>query len=284
MQANCRSSCLVPMVLIWHLNYGVDGLAMTMLRHSWGRVRRRSRRLWSVSRNWSIEALLRHTDSNKDHEPSVTAILDALQGTMGHKRAREMEKQYLYSPLLAVGTAIAALGMALTGNHLCFMFSLRLLNEGTTQAAKVDISVGLERTKGGEGVRSLGCYVFEQWMRSDIRVIETCMNSERYGTLPMKKVVGNGVSGERVVTTHGSLRFSDSFAFWQFRDLDQSTGSILVYLQLWRISEDALPMRSLACEDESGDRPTMRLILPRMPYRDWLGNGPHAVLMQRNAT
>ena len=169
MQANCRSSCLVPMVLIWHLNYGVDGLAMTMWRHSWGRVRRRSRRLWSVSRNWSIEALLRHTDSNKDHGPSVTAILDALQGTMGHERAREMEKQYLYSPLLAVGTAIAALGMALTGNHLCFMFSLRLLNEGTTQAAKVDISVGLERTKGGEGVRSLGCYVFEQWMRSDIR-------------------------------------------------------------------------------------------------------------------
>lgn len=63
-------------------------------------------------------------------------------------------------------------------------------------------------------------------MRSDIRVIETCMNSERYGTLPMKKVVGNGVSGERVVTNHGSLRFSDSFAFWRFGDLDQSTGSI----------------------------------------------------------
>lgn len=129
MQANGRSSWLAPTVLIWHLNYGVDGLAVTMMTHSGARVRRRSRSLWSVSRNWSIEALLRHTDSSKDHEASVTAILDAFARHDRTRRAKGMENQYLYSPLLAVGTAIAALGMALTRNHLCSLFLLRFLDE-----------------------------------------------------------------------------------------------------------------------------------------------------------
>ena len=92
MQANCRSSCFVLTVLIWHLNYGVDGLAMTTLRHSWARVRRRSRRLWNVSRSWSIEALLRHTDSNKDHKLSVTAILDAFARHDGTRKSQGNEK------------------------------------------------------------------------------------------------------------------------------------------------------------------------------------------------
>ena len=146
MQANGRSSCLVPTVLI-RLNYGVDGLAMTMLRHSWARVRRRSRRLWSVSRNWSIEALLRHTDSSKDHEPSVTAILDAFARHDGTRKSQGNGKSV---PLFAASCSWHSHCGSWDGSYVkpsLFYVFAETSGQGTRQAAKVDDSDGLERTK-----------------------------------------------------------------------------------------------------------------------------------------
>lgn len=53
----------------------------------------------------------------------------------------------------------------------------------------------------------------------------------------------------KVLTTHGSLRFSESFAFWQFRDLDQSTGSICTAVENFG---GCFTNAKLACEDEVG--------------------------------
>lgn len=67
-------------------------------------------------------------------------------------------------------------------------------------------------------------------MKSDIRVIETCMNSE---TDSADEEGGWQRSKRRtVVTTHGSLHLSESFAFWQSRDPDQSNRSIYTAVKI----------------------------------------------------
>ena len=38
------------------------------------------------------------------------------------------------------------------------------------------------KNSGGDGVRSSACYVFDQLMRCDIKVIESCMKSKKRST------------------------------------------------------------------------------------------------------
>ena len=62
---------------MWHPYHDDDGLAAKKSRRYWA-CARKNRRLSSVSRNLSIEVLLRHTDSGNDQIASVMCPLDAL--------------------------------------------------------------------------------------------------------------------------------------------------------------------------------------------------------------